>query len=105
LRNACYADNADVLKILLEKGFDPNDQENGGSTLINILLNNMTWSFGKPKEKTGIRLNELNRCRLLDQGANILYNTKLDSCIPSGKKPLETGFQKTDRKKRIGSEN
>jgi hypothetical protein len=105
LRNACYADNADVLKILLDKEFDPNDRENGGSTLINILMNNMAWSFGKPKEKTGMRLNELNRCRLLDQDAKILYNTKLDSCIPSGKRPLETGFQKTDRKKRIGSEN
>lgn len=27
------------------KGFNPNDRENGGSTLISILLNNMTWSF------------------------------------------------------------
>jgi hypothetical protein len=45
LRSACYADSADVMKILLAKGFNPNDRENGGSTLISILLNNMTWSI------------------------------------------------------------
>jgi len=45
LRDACYADNAAVLKLLLEKGFPPNNQKNGGSRLFGVLTNTMTWSF------------------------------------------------------------
>jgi hypothetical protein len=45
LRNACFADKADFLNELLKKRFNPNDQENGGSSLISSLLGYMTWSF------------------------------------------------------------
>lgn len=45
LRNACYAEKADFLTELLKKGFNPNDQVNGGSSLIASLLGYMTWSF------------------------------------------------------------
>ena len=45
LRNACYAEKADFLNELLKKRFNPNDQVNGGSSLIASLLGYMTWSF------------------------------------------------------------
>ncbi len=48
----------DVLRTLLEKGMDPNDQENGGCSAIQSLLNNMSfdvslydWSFRADKRK------------------------------------------------------
>lgn len=45
LRKACFADKADFLNELLKKGFNPNNQKNGGSSLISSLLGDMTWSF------------------------------------------------------------
>ena len=51
LRNACFAEKADFLKELLDKGFNPNDQENGGSSLISSLLGYMTWSFDLDSRK------------------------------------------------------
>ena len=31
------------MKTLLEKGYEPNDGENGGCSMIPVLLNDMTW--------------------------------------------------------------
>ena len=45
MRYACRADEAAFLKKLIKKGFKLNDQDNGGSSLIRILLNGMGWEF------------------------------------------------------------
>ena len=55
LESACHTSNFDLLKELLKKGFDPNNQENGGSSMIQILLLGMSswscsvssWSFDR----------------------------------------------------------
>ena len=45
LESACHTSNCDLLKKLLEKGFDPNNQKNGGSSMIQTLLLGMSsWS-------------------------------------------------------------
>jgi ankyrin repeat protein len=43
LRSACHAEEADILKILLEKGFDPKEREDIGSSLIEATLSGMSW--------------------------------------------------------------
>jgi hypothetical protein len=55
LESACHTNNFDLLKRLLEKGFDPNNQKNGGSSMIHTLLLGMSswscsvnsWSFDR----------------------------------------------------------
>lgn len=42
----CDEQGFDVLKRLLEAGMNPNDQKNGGCSVIHSLLNGMTWTFG-----------------------------------------------------------
>lgn len=58
VENACYAEKSDVLRHLLEKGFNPRGWGDKGSSLINSLLCRMSfdWDFnpfsgGKKKEK------------------------------------------------------
>ncbi|MDY6986960.1 MAG: ankyrin repeat domain-containing protein [Thermodesulfobacteriota bacterium] len=54
LRYACHNDTTDLVEDLLKRGFDPNDQENRGSSLINIVLWGMTWNpdlFGEGRTK------------------------------------------------------
>lgn len=45
LRNSCYNDNSQILDLLLEKGFNPQDMEDKGSSLIQSLLSSMSWYF------------------------------------------------------------
>ena len=45
LRSVCYSGNAKLLKELLDTGFNPVDQENGGSSLIQYLIQGMGWSL------------------------------------------------------------
>ena len=45
VRSACYAESAEILAKLLKLGFPVNDQANGGSSLIELLLIGMAWSF------------------------------------------------------------
>jgi hypothetical protein len=47
VEHACYADNSDVLRRLLESGFSPQDWEDRGSSLIQSLLCRMSfdWDF------------------------------------------------------------
>ena len=40
----CKAEGVELLKTLLERGLDPNDQENGGSSLIQGALHRMDWA-------------------------------------------------------------
>jgi hypothetical protein len=44
LQLACYADKSDFLRELLDKGFNPNDSGNSGSSLIQSLLQSIAWS-------------------------------------------------------------
>ena len=45
LRNVCWKGGADLLKELLDKGFNPVDQDDGGSSLIQHLLQGMGWAL------------------------------------------------------------
>jgi ankyrin repeat protein len=47
VEHACDAENSDVLKMLLERGFSPGDWEDKGSSLIYSLLSGMSfdWDF------------------------------------------------------------
>jgi hypothetical protein len=45
LRYACHGGKGDLLKMLLDRGFDPKEQEEGGSRLILSLLSNMGYAF------------------------------------------------------------
>ena len=45
LRNACYSEKPDLLKKLLESGFNPHLMENGGSWLIQFVLSRLAWSY------------------------------------------------------------
>ena len=47
LREACYADNDEILRILLEKGFNPGGLPESGSDLIGPLLSRMSWDFDR----------------------------------------------------------
>jgi hypothetical protein len=56
LRNACHGGKGDLVKTLLEEGFNPKDQEDGGSNLIQSLLASMGYpldfdSFSDRREK------------------------------------------------------
>lgn len=42
---ACWPKRSHVLKILLEHGFKPNDQDNGGSSFIQKCLNQMSFNW------------------------------------------------------------
>ena len=43
IRYGCDEGGYDFVKTLLEKGYEPNDGENGGCSMIPVLLNDMTW--------------------------------------------------------------
>ncbi|MBU0714218.1 MAG: ankyrin repeat domain-containing protein [Verrucomicrobia bacterium] len=43
VRMACYNETAELLNHLLELGYPVNDQKNGGSSYIELLLNYMAW--------------------------------------------------------------
>ena len=45
LRSACWKGNSALLKMLLDKGYDPKDLEDKGSSLIRSLISSMTWYF------------------------------------------------------------
>lgn len=45
LRFACHPEKADILGILLEKGFSPKEQEDRGSSLIEAILSGMSWDW------------------------------------------------------------
>jgi hypothetical protein len=45
LRASCHGDKSDLLVTLLEKGFDPKDLQDKGSSLIQSILNSMSWDF------------------------------------------------------------
>lgn len=45
LREACRPENSAILSMFLEKGFNPRQQEDGGSALINELLERMSRDF------------------------------------------------------------
>ena len=45
LQNACRADKADFLLELLDQGFNPADQEDHGSSLIQTCIQSLPWSF------------------------------------------------------------
>ena len=45
LRNACRADKADFLLELLKQGFNPVDQKDHGSSLIQTCIQYLQWSF------------------------------------------------------------
>lgn len=45
LQEACHGGKADLLRVLLAKGFNPQEFEDEGSPLIQSLLNNLCWSF------------------------------------------------------------
>jgi hypothetical protein len=45
LREACYPDSDEILRLLLEKGFNPSDLQDGGSDLIGSLVSGMSWRF------------------------------------------------------------
>lgn len=44
LQYACWPGKADILKLLIEKGFSPKDCPNRGTSLIQSCLRNMSWS-------------------------------------------------------------
>jgi hypothetical protein len=44
LQYACWSGKADILKLLIEKGFSPKDCSNSGTSLIQSCLGNMSWS-------------------------------------------------------------
>ena len=46
LQYACWPGNADILKLLIEKGFSPKNCTNSGTSLIQACLRNMSWSVG-----------------------------------------------------------
>jgi hypothetical protein len=45
LAESCYSENDSVLRLLLEKGFNPTALEDGGSSLISSLISQMSWRF------------------------------------------------------------
>ena len=45
LRNACYSEKPDLLKKILEIGFNPQSMEDGGSSLIQFLLSRLPRSY------------------------------------------------------------
>ncbi len=45
LRYLCKGRGVDILRRLLEKGFNPNDRENGGSSVIHECLIDMGWTY------------------------------------------------------------
>jgi ankyrin repeat protein len=45
LREACHAERADLVKMLLAKGFTPLDAEDKGSSMIDTLLRDMSWNI------------------------------------------------------------
>jgi len=45
LRNCCFSDDCHFLKTLLEKGYDPRQMEDKGSSLIQSLIYSMTLDF------------------------------------------------------------
>ncbi len=44
LEYACWPREADILKLLIERGFNPQDHPDSGSSLIQDCLRNMSWS-------------------------------------------------------------
>jgi hypothetical protein len=42
---SCGREGKDLLRILLERGMPPNDQENGGCSLLQHALERMSWNF------------------------------------------------------------
>ena len=47
LRNACRAENADFLIDLIKQGFNPAEQQDRGSSLIQTCIRNLTWSWDR----------------------------------------------------------
>lgn len=45
LSSACFSDKSDLLTMLLEKGYDPKNFQDRGSSLIESLLNSMSWDY------------------------------------------------------------
>jgi hypothetical protein len=45
LQNACYSEKPDLLKKLLESGFNPQSMEDGGSSLLQFVLSRLPWSY------------------------------------------------------------
>ncbi len=45
LREACSPDKDEILRLLLEKGFDPTKLEDVGSSLIDSLISRMSWNL------------------------------------------------------------
>jgi len=58
LSEACYPDSDKILRLLLEKGFNPGDLENGGSYLIGSLISRMSWN--RDWSNWGLRREEKN---------------------------------------------
>jgi hypothetical protein len=51
LRCACNSENPSLVEDLLKRKLNPNDQENGGSSLINVVLWGMTWNLSLFSER------------------------------------------------------
>ncbi len=45
---SCHREGLGLLKVLLEHGLEPNDQENGGCSLLHSVFVDMSWDFGGP---------------------------------------------------------
>jgi hypothetical protein len=54
-RFLCDEKGAELLENLLAQGLDPNDQENGGCSMISSLLQSMVWKFERDNGTTGLR--------------------------------------------------
>jgi len=58
LLNACWSRRPEILKKLLESGFDPSSSEDQGSSLISPLINGIDWEispyYGYKREKNDI---------------------------------------------------
>jgi hypothetical protein len=45
LQEACHPENDAILRKLLDRGFNPGELEDGGSSLIDSLVSRMSWNF------------------------------------------------------------
>jgi hypothetical protein len=85
IRETCHSGNADFLKELMKKGFNPIDQEDGGSSLIQCLIQGMGYALDFDLYREIRRKNiDTNRTREKIKMVHILVSKGV-KWIPNGR--------------------
>lgn len=86
LRYAKGDEGLEIIQQLLQKGMNPNDQDNGGSSILQSLFNHLGWSFGihsweARQDGFVVTYWSMSCCKVTPFGAGTW--TGLSTCFPS----------------------